>query len=91
MAFHLCASGFGRDWDGTYEQIDFDTYEKIPERDYWIYRDSYYWYISKSPYQYNEELRVAVKAFTPGLVDPTGNYTGSGGLPNGVVVLGYCS
>ena len=28
MSFQICASGFGEDWDGTYELLDADTYEK---------------------------------------------------------------
>jgi len=37
MALHICASGFGEEgeeWNGTYEQVLYDVYEKIPERNY---------------------------------------------------------
>jgi len=33
MALHICASGFDRDWDGTYEQIQFDTYAQLPDHE----------------------------------------------------------
>jgi hypothetical protein len=90
MGFRLCASDFSRDWDGTYEQIDFDTYELIPSRNYWIYHNSYYWYISDSPYRYDSSHVVAYKTFVPGVVDPSGSYTGMDGDPSGIVRLGVC-
>ncbi len=90
MALHICASGFGKDWDGTYEQIDFDTYGKLPDQDYWIYHDSWYWFISISQYEWQESRRVAQKAFIHGIVDPTGAYIGVGGNPNGTVSQGDC-
>lgn len=90
MALHICASRFSKDWDGTYEQQDVDTYRLLPAQAYWIYHDSWYWYISTSQYLYEEIRIVARKDFTPGLVDPTGNYTGVDGLPDGIISQGDC-
>jgi len=50
MEIHLCVSGFGEDWDGTYEQIIRDRYAQLPNHDYWIYHNSFYWFISVSQY-----------------------------------------
>ena len=92
MGIHLCASGFGEDWDGTYEQLTHDTYVRLPDRDYWICHDSWYWYISSSQYLYHDGRAKASKsyAFEEGVVDPTGTYTGIDGEPNGTVSEGYC-
>jgi len=89
MSFQICASGFGEDWDGTYELLMGDQYEKIPERNYWVYRDSWYWFISASPYKYDVPNRKAEKIY-PGIEDPTGNYNGIDGNPNGSIAFGHC-
>ena len=91
MAIHLCVSGFGKDWDGTYENTDRDHYAKMPDHDYWIYRDSWYWFISVSAYLYHGEgRRLAQKAVDTYIFDPTGSYEGVYGEPNGTVSLGDC-
>jgi hypothetical protein len=90
MAIRICASGFGEDWDGTYEQIDSDNYAKVPDQDYWIYRDSWFWYISESAYKYDEQRAKAKKVYVRTIVDPTGNYIGIDGEPSGTVSSGEC-
>lgn len=89
MALHICAS-FGRDWDGTYVQVDVDNYAKVPNQDYWIYHDSWFWYISDSAYKYDDERSVAKKPFTPLVVEPAGNYVGVNDEPDGIVRKGEC-
>ena len=87
MAIHICAKGFGENWDGTYEQIEFDRYAKMPDQDYWIFHDSWYWFISTSQYQYGEPRRLAQMEFDTAIVDPKGDYTGIDGEPDGTVSI----
>jgi len=84
-----CARGFGEEWDGTYEILNFDTYEKIPERNFWVYRNSFKWFISASPFKYDISLRKAERDY-PGISDPTGDYTGVAGNPDGNIANGSC-
>ena len=75
------ASNFGEPWDGTYT---FQYTDHWSNGDYWIYRSSLYWFISDSEYLYEEPH---IKARKPYVVtsDPTGEYEGVDGNPNGVV------
>ena len=94
MANEFCAYGFGEDWDGTYA-VDFDKAGKESCADlwtngsYWIYRNSYYWMISASPYLYDDRYLVARKAYEDGS-SPVGSYTGYNGNPDGAVKEGVC-
>lgn len=82
MSTTVIATGFDRDWDGTYVL----TYpDKWTNGTYWLYHDSYYWYISVSQYLYGPAFSKAKMVFT-GLVDPKGNYDGIYGNPNGEVI-----
>jgi len=84
----LTASGFGEDWDGTY--VYQYQKDKWKNGDYWIFRNSYYYMISSSEYLFFEEEHLKARMALPmdnnaPIDDPTGNYNGVNGEPNGSV------
>jgi len=98
----LCASGFGEAWDGTYNIIltDFESRDRWINSNgrYWLYHDSWYWYISSSPTFYGDKIdsttdgkyAVARKAWTVNDPSPVGHYEGIDANPDGDVSLNAC-
>lgn len=78
----IIATGFDRAWDGVYTLYYPDHWTNGT---YWIYRDSFYWYISESPYLYGDSYIKAYLVFES-VVDPRGSYIGTSGNPNGSVI-----
>lgn len=79
----ITASGFDRPWDGDY-MLTFPDKWKHESGDYWIYTDGRFFYLSDSRYLYYIPRSKARIKF-PEHFDPTGNYAGLGGEPNGVL------
>jgi len=91
MAIKLCVSGFGEEWDGTYEEVSYSQYAQLPDHKYWIYRSTFYWFISISEYLYKGEGRRLAEKYTDSpIMDPTGSYEGVFGYPSGIVSYGRC-
>ena len=87
----IYASGFGTAWDGTYTLRYTDHWSN---GDYWVYRDSYYWYITDSEFLYGDSHAKAQMEFEEevnpegnltGIINPRGSYTGISGEPDGVI------
>lgn len=91
MSFEICATGFDAGVNGTYSAI-YGEVDHWSNGTYYLYHDSFYWYISDSDYTWEEGHRKARKAYEVGndYVKPTGNYTGLDGNPDGVIIDGSC-
>ena len=81
MSRDVQASGFGMPWDGTYEYQYTDHWSN---GDYWILRNSLYWFVTDSEFEYGEERRKASLAYYF-IENPRGSYTGLDGNPNGTI------
>jgi len=91
MSFEICASGFTADANGTYSMIETDHWSNGI---YFIYHDSWYWYLTPSDYKYHEPNAVARKEYIVGDSTgstPIGSYNGIDGNPDGIVSNGECS
>jgi len=86
MANELCANGFANpDINGTYTLYSIDLWTNGT---YWIYKDSWWWMISKSPtFNYHPEYLTAIKAYVPGSW-ANGEYFDIGPWVNGNYTLG---
>jgi hypothetical protein len=79
----------GKDWDGEYIML-YDTtnsntdHWKHKDKEYYVYRDPWKWFISNSNYYYREENLVAVKDYIYGS-SPVGPYVDMDGNPNGTI------
>ena len=84
MANELCVSGFGNAIDGNYK---LEKTDRWTNETYWIYKDSYFWIISSSPYLYETNYVKAIKKYIPGSwVD--GDYYAVGPWVNGEYTTG---
>ena len=94
MSFEICASGFDANVNGTYSMIATDIWSNGT---YYIYHDSYYWYISDSQYTWEITHRVARRTYEVA-TDYTrvygngayGDYTGLDGHSSGRIADGSC-
>ena len=84
----LCASGFGSP-DGTYVKIYQKDAWEHSSSNYWILLDGDYYILANSLTGYQYEHWLAIKIY-PDHDDPTGNYSGYDGKPDGTVSDGVC-
>ncbi len=86
MSNELCLTGFGSGIDGQY-YLMYDSHWS--NGTYWIYRDSFYWFISSSEFLYGEGYVIARKDYVAGSW-ANGSYYGVYGGSSGNVELAIC-
>jgi hypothetical protein len=83
MANELCASGFTGSLSGVNGEYKLISVDHWTNGTYWIYKDSYFWMISRSStlYEYPDYL-VAIKSYVAGSW-ANGDYHAVGTWTNG--------